>query len=74
MRSPSYIWAEDYEAAVLEVDSGRLKAKIAEAETTIERRKAELLHNHLSSSDELEAIARASQVLSILKGIAQKHS
>ena len=69
----SYVWAKEYESAVLELDPEKLLAKIAEAETAIQQRKAELLQKTPSGSDELESIARALRALEALKAIAQKN-
>lgn len=48
-------------------------AKIAEAEKAIQQRQVELLPKIPINSDELEAIARASRALNVLKEIAQRH-
>ena len=72
LRPRSYVWAEKYEAAILELDRKKLPIKIAEAETAIQQRKAELHQKTPISSDEVEAIERASRALNVLKEIAQR--
>ena len=72
MRPPFYVWQEDYQAAVLEIDPAQLASKIAKAEPAIQERKTQLLKDPEGSADELEAIARALRVVSILKEITQK--
>ena len=73
MRASCYVWAQEYESAVLELDREKLIVKIAKAETAIQQRRAELLQKTPISSDELEAIERASRALSVLNEIAQRH-
>ena len=73
MRPSSYVWAQEYESAVLELDREKLIVKIAKAETAIQQRRAELLQQTPISADELEAIERASRALSALNEIAQRH-
>jgi len=70
-RSP-YVWAQEYESAVLELDREKLIVKIAKAETALQQRRAELLQQTPISADELEAIERASRALSALNEIAQR--
>ena len=73
MRPVSYVWAAEYESAVLELDPEKLTVKIAGAEAAIRRRKAELVQKTSISSNELDALERASRALDALKEIAQKH-
>ena len=73
MRPASYVWANEYESAVLELDPEKLVVRIAEAQTAIQQRKAELLQKPHINSDELEAISRALRALNALKEIAQRH-
>lgn len=73
MRPACYVWAKEYESAILELNSEKLMAKIAEAEKAIQQRQVELLPKIPINSDELEAIARASRALNVLKEIAQRH-
>ena len=72
MRPSSYVWAQEYESAVLELDREKLIVKIAKAETALQQRRAELLQQTPISADELEAIERASCALSALNEIAQR--
>jgi len=73
LRPSSYVWAQEYESAVLELDREKLIVKIAKAETALQQRRAELLQQTPISADELEAIERASCALSALNEIAQRH-
>jgi len=73
LRPSSYVWAQEYESAVLELDREKLIVKIAKAETAIQQRRAELLQQTPISADELEAIERASRALSALNELAQRH-
>jgi hypothetical protein len=68
----SYVWTEQYQSAVLELDAEKLLTQIAKAEALIQQRKAELIHEPPDGSEELEAIARALQVLTQLRVIGQK--
>lgn len=74
MRPASYAWANEYESAILELDPEKLMVKIVEAEAAIQQRKTELLQKIPVNSGELEAIARASRALNVLKEIAQRHT
>lgn len=73
LRSATYVWAKEYESAVLELDSEKLMAKIGEAEIAIQQRKAELLQKTPVPADELAAMVRASRALNVLKEITQRH-
>jgi hypothetical protein len=70
----SYVWTEQYQSAVLELDSEKLTAQITNAEKAIQQRKAELVQEPSASTDELQAIARALRVLTLLRDIAEKRS
>jgi hypothetical protein len=72
LHTAPYVWAEQYQTAVFELDSEKLFAEISKAEALIQRRKAELLQESPASSAELAAIARALQVLIQLREIEQK--
>ena len=74
MQTPSYVWTEQYQAAVLEPDSAKLTAQITKAEAAIQQRRAELLPESSVSPDELRAIARALRVLTLLREIAEKRT
>jgi len=69
-----YIWTEPYQAALFEVDSGKVKDHAIRAEGIIERRKEELLREPLPDAAELHAITTALKVLALLKEIANKHT
>jgi len=70
----SYVWTEQYQAAVLELDSEKLCAQIARAEAAIHQRKTEFLQEASASPDELGNITRALRVLTLLREIAEKHA
>ena len=73
MNVPCYTWTEQYESAVFELDYEKLKDQAAKAEALIQRRKHELIEESLSAANELQAIAKALQVLTLLKEIANRH-
>ena len=70
MRPKTYVWSGDYAAAVLELDPPRLKSQIANAEATINQRRAELLQESAPCAEELYAISQALRVLTILREIS----
>ena len=73
MRPVPYVWAKEYESAILELDTEKITVKVEEAETAIQQREAELLQKNPTNSGELDAIARASRALRVLKEIALRH-
>ena len=72
MHSAPYVWTEQYQAAVLELDAEKLFAQIARTQVLLQMRRAELLCELPSNNEELGAITRALQVLSQLQEIEQK--
>jgi len=71
---PCYSWTEHYQAAVLELDSAKIQEKAIQAETLIQQRRKELLQEPSPNANEVQAIANALRVLTLLKEIANKHS
>ena len=69
-----YIWTEQYEAAVFEVDSAIMKDRATKAEELIEERREELLRQASRDATELQAVTKALAVLTVLKGIADKQT
>jgi hypothetical protein len=72
--APRYIWTEEYQAAIFEVDLEKMKNHATKAEELILRRRGELLREPSPDADEVEAIARALAALAVLKGIADKNT
>lgn len=72
MEPVSYVWTEQYQAAVLELNSEKLLDQVVKAEALIHQLQAELHNESSTDGDELEAIARALQVLGQLREISQK--
>ena len=72
MHSAPYVWTEQYQAAVFELDAEKLFAQIARTQVLLQMRRAELLHDSPSNTEELGAITRALQVLGQLQEIEQK--
>lgn len=70
----SYVWTEQYQAAILELDSEKLAAQITRAEAAIQQREVELLRESPVGPDELQAIAKALRVLTLLRDIAEKRA
>jgi hypothetical protein len=68
----SSVWSQDYAAAFLEHDAEKLRVRITKTEQAIQQRRTELLQE-ASKSHELDAIVRALRVLTILRGISEKH-
>jgi hypothetical protein len=72
LRAAPYVWTEQYQSAVLELDSQDPLVQIAKAERLIKNRETELLQGATSDSTELGDIARALRVLTLLREIGQK--
>lgn len=65
MLPASYVWTEQYQSAVLELDSEKLTAHITNAEKAIRQRKAELVQEPSASTDELQAIGESFACLDV---------
>lgn len=62
-----YIWAEPYQAALIETDDKKLPLRIRAAKAAIDSRLHELQQDHGGTRDERQAMADALQGLNVLR-------
>jgi hypothetical protein len=72
MAPKTYVWSEDYEAAVLELDPQKIIARIDKAEATINERSSQLHRESGPCAEELQYMTQALRVLTILREISAK--